>query len=103
MNSVRAAEAVRLSMGLMTYLDEIGILFTGDAVWAVAGLKPESGTVMADSLGQLEKFLSYGQEVLADGFSCKTRSVTPVLEGIETVDRKKAADIINNAKYVITI
>ncbi len=103
MNSVRVAESIRIAIGLMTYMDEIGILFTGDAVWALGGLKPEKGTTMATSLDQVEKFISYGQKVLADRESCDNRSVAPAIEGVKVVGAKEAIDAISKAKHVVTM
>lgn len=103
MNSVRAAEGIRISLGLLTYMDDVGILFTGDGVWTLNGLKPEKGGVMAASLDQLEKFIQMEQRVLVDSESCAKRAVKPGMEGIEMVDSDSARKAVRETKHLVTI
>tara|TARA_B100000315_G_scaffold112693_1_gene103320 strand:+ start:18007 stop:18321 length:315 start_codon:yes stop_codon:yes gene_type:complete len=103
MNSVRAAEGIRIALGLITYIDEIAILFTGNGVWTFNGLKPEKGSTMANSLEQIGTFLEMEQRVLVDKESCEKRSIVPKMEGVEVISTDDARKAIRNTKHIVTI
>ena len=103
MNSVRAAEGIRVALGLITYIDEIGVLFTGDGVWTFNGLKPEAGSAMANSLEQIGTLLEMEQKVFVDKESCEERAIQPQIEGVEVISTNDARKAVRNSKHIVTI